>query len=60
MSKKQFCDFCGEKIDFECGCDVSIYDYIKEENESQEDICDECKKKILVFLKKLKSEEKRR
>jgi len=58
MSKKQFCDFCGEKIDFECGCDVSIYDSIKEENEFQEDICDECKKKILVFLKKLKSEDK--
>ncbi len=50
MVKKQFCDFCETKIDFECGCEVSIYDHIKKDNEFQADICDKCKKKILTFL----------
>ena len=53
MSKKQFCDFCEKEIDFELECEVSIYDYIKEANEFQADICNKCKKKILVFLKEM-------
>ena len=56
--KKQFCDFCRQEIDFELGCEVGVYDYIKEDNEFEADICDKCKKKILKFLKTLKQERK--
>ena len=51
MSKKQYCDFCGTKIDLDCGCEVAIYDNIKESDEFQADVCDKCKKKIVTFLK---------
>ncbi len=51
MVKKQFCDYCGEEMDFDLGCQVEIYDYIKEQNEYEKDICDKCKKNILSILK---------
>jgi len=52
--KKQYCDFCGKEIDFELCSEVEIFDHVKDDYELQEDICDKCKKKILVFLKNLK------
>lgn len=53
--KKQYCDFCDEEIDLDLGDGVSIYDYIKNDNEFQADICNECKKKILAFFETLEN-----
>lgn len=52
--KTQYCDFCNEELDFESGSEVEIYNYASDESEYKKDICEDCKKKILTFLKTLK------
>lgn len=52
--KKQYCDFCGKEIDFELSDQVEIYDHVKDDYRFTSDACEDCVKKVLVFLKTLK------
>ncbi len=58
MVKKQYCDFCGNEIDFELEFEVEIYNHTLSKDIFIADVCEKCKKKVLNLLTEMKEKKK--